>query len=356
MKNRLQFKDKSGSIPIVMLVAIAGFLATYLLLSSNYRHPEKDQSIQYIKYTNEYKVQEVNKDTLAIIQNDTLIKQTTVDRKEMLFNLNPNLLVWTCLILIMMTIASASFLVFIWQIMQLNALHFLKSTYIWRAFFYALGIILFLFISQLSTRGFFVPSQIIEKFGILFLNGWVINVIVAAALFLQIPLLMVIFLVGITADKVVFNIKEKESIEKAIFQFSNLNQVLNGALQVLAVLVVFSVLTTSALGQSIKSALVIHQFDIFPKEISYVYGLYFSLFLGIIYIPHYLYLKNCFKKLKQGIQTGLESESEEDQKWSENILNKINLGGSALDNLKLALTVLAPLISGFLPEQFKLFG
>jgi len=348
-------RDKSRSILIVIIFAIVGQFAIYLLITNNYRHPILNQTIYVIDDENDFQVKEVSLDTLSPSEK-LAVKKITIDKKDLLFNKNPNLLVWSSLILIMITIASASFPVFTWQIMRLRSSFHLESQHLWRSVVYAAFIVIFLFVSQYTLKGFLSPGQIIEKFGVLFHNEWVAMIIVITTLFLQTPILIVIFLVGISSGTIKFDIHIKESVEKAIAQFTNLNQVLMTALQVLAVLVVFSVLTTSALQQSIKSVLIVNSFDISPKEVSYVYGLFFSLFLGIIYVPNYLFLKSRLNNLKKEIQTGLNVANEEDKVWSENILKSISFGSSALDNLKLALTVLAPLITGFLPEQLRLFG
>ncbi|MBA4411117.1 MAG: hypothetical protein Q8S54_10440 [Bacteroidota bacterium] len=356
MKTINQFrKDRSGSILIVIMFAFFGYLSIYLMLSNNVRHPSSNQPLYVIQNKIDNNIYEVNIDTLTFAQKE-LVNSVVIDKEDMLFNRNPNFLVWTTLILIMITIASAAFPVFIGQIAQLKNKFNLKFNHILQSILFAFAIILFLAIIQMSMKGFYAPSKIIDDFGILFNHGYVIPRIVIVTFILQLPILTVIFMVGISAGKVVFDIKSKQSVEKAVSQFAMLNQILLASLQVLAILVVFSVLTTSALQQSIKSALIIKNFDIFPKEISYVYGLFFSLFLAIIFIPTYLYLRNCQNKIKHNLQNEIETENFEIPEWYNNILSKINLGGSALDNLKLSLTVLAPLISSFLPEQLRLFS
>lgn len=350
-----QMEDKSAGILIVILFATMGLWSAYHLLVNNYKHPEVNQTIQVIKNQDNFTVQEVRLDTLTESQKKAVV-DVQIDKKDLLFNKNPNLLVWTALILIMITIASAAFPVFSFQISRIRNSLNLKGKYIWLSVLYATAIVVFLFVTQYSLKGFLNPGLIIEKFGVLFHHNWVPMVFVISTLILQTPILIVIFLVGTSSATISYDVNKKLSVEKAIDQFTNLNQVLMSALQVLAILVVLSVLTTSALQQSIKSVLEVHTFDISPKEVSYVYGLFFSLFLGIIFIPNYVFLKYRFNKLKKSIQTGIKIENDEDKKWSENIMKTISFGSSALDNIKLSLTVLAPLITGFLPEQLKLFG
>ena len=39
-----------------------------------------------------------------------------------------------------------------------------------------------------------------------------------------------------------------------------------------------------------------------------------------------------------------------DEQWSQTVLGTVKFEGTALDNLKLAITILAPLITSFLPD------
>jgi hypothetical protein len=325
------------------------------LLYSNYLFPDQGKTFQTIQSLDGNLRIEIDPDTLVITP-DLKIKEVTVKGKNLLFNLNPSLVVWTMLIIMMVTIASASFPAFIWQIKHIIKFFELRLKHFLQAVILALSIITFLSIYHYTMTGFYKPSDIIDNFGILFKNGNVINTVVISTLLLQIPLLIVIFLVGIAAETITVDLSKKQSLEKAIIKFNMLNQLLTGALQVLAILVVFSVLTTSALQQSIKSALIIKSIDISPPELSYVYGLFFTLFLAIIYIPVQLFLRYRINSLKQDIQIQSQNENEDNQQTYKNMIGQLNVGGTALDNLKLAFTVLAPLISGFLPEQLKIFG
>lgn len=353
--NDLLKKDRLWGIFIIIIFAMFGHLSSFLLLSSNLKQPDGDLTINVIQNDTNQKLYEVNKDTLTVNEKE-LVKSVTIQKKELLYNRNPNFLIWITLILTMVTIASASFPVFIWQIIRLKATFKLNYKHILQAVLFATSIVLFIVVILKSTTGFYVPSKIIDNFGVLFNHGYVLPIIVNATFILQIPILILIFLVSITAKKIDFDVRSKKSIEKAVSQFSMLNQLLLSSLQILAILVVFSVLTTSGLQQSIKSAITVTTFDIFPKEISYVYGLFFSLFLAIVYVPSHLYLKDCQNKIKYDMQNEIETNDSVLPEWYKEILSKISSGGSALDSLKLSLTVLAPLISSFLPEQLRLFG
>ena len=211
---------------------------------------------------------------------------------------------------------------------------------------FAILIAVYLILSSSSGKGYYNPPKIIDDFHILLTGGNILVGIVIATIFLMLPVLIVMFLIGPASDKLFIRKITKQNAEKAADGLEQLNQVLRNALQVLSVIVVFTVLTSSALKDSIKATVEIEGYDIFPASVSYVYGMYFSLFLCIMYMPIYFYLKRQYNYLKDAVaETG---ESDENK---QKVLNAVDFKSSALDNLKLALTVLAPLLSSFLPEN-----
>ena len=139
------------------------------------------------------------------------------------------------------------------------------------------------------------------------------------------------------------------SIKKSIQQLNFLNKKLENALQLLAVIIVFSVLTSGALGETMRAIFKIDGFNIFPKEISYVYGTYFSLFLCIIYVPVYYYIKLNYEELKDQASTIEETAAEKGT--YDKIFGEVRFKNTPLENVKLALTVLSPLLTSLLPSH-----
>lgn len=305
--------------------------------------------------------------THGIQTNDSL-------RTNILFHQNPIFLVWIMLVSIMIAIAAGSFPAFIVQIRQLKDRYKLNSRQFFTGVTYSMIVVLILGLNSCEIKGYtdligyYKPPDIINDFHILLKHDYIINCIVIATTILSIPAFLVIFLTAISSDNISFknSIKKSEKGDDAIQnytddelvkqkkmamevvarQFEFLNQSLKGAMQILAIIVVFSVLTSSALRMSIKSVIEIKYYDIFPVEASYVYGMYFSLFLCIMYIPSYIYLKNRFTQFKEYINS-----QEVDEQWSQSVLGTVKFEGTALDNLKLAITILAPLITSFLPDS-----
>jgi len=114
----------------------------------------------------------------------------------------------------------------------------------------------------------------------------------------------------------------------------------------LSVIVVFSVLTSGTLKETIKATVHIEGYDIFPAEVSYAYGIFFSLFLCVVYMPVYFYLKRQYSYFKT-VLNGMEDFGDAKEK----LLASLDFKTSALDNLKTAITMLAPFITSFLPEN-----
>jgi hypothetical protein len=314
---------------------------------------------------------------LLLISNhrtDSLTHRDQTDallRHNILFHQNPIFLVWSMLVSIMMAIAAGSFPVFVIQIFRLKNKFKLSSVQVLTGFIYAIIVVLSLALNSSELRGYYKPPDIINDLNILLSRGEILNNIVIFTTILSIPTFLVIFLTAISSDNLSIknsagkSIKKEDEIQKftdvelvkqkkmeieAIArQFEFLSQSLKGAMQILAVIVVFSVLTSSALRMSIKAVVEIKYYDIFPVEASYVYGMYFSLFLCIMYIPSYIYLKNRFMKFKENINMQLI-----DEQWSQSVLETVKFEGTALDNIKLAFTILAPLITSFLPDSLHL--
>jgi hypothetical protein len=194
------------------------------------------------------------------------------------------------------------------------------------------------------------------KFKILFKDDHenILNHMVVAALLLQIPLLTVIFLIGPASDNISsINSFKKENIVKAAFQLRYLNRVLRNAFWVLSIGIVFSVLTSSALAASIKASIDIAGFDIHPQKMCLVLGLFYSLYIGIIYIPIYLYLKNRNDQFKETLIDNQHLLTDEDENIAQRIVSAMDGRSSFFENVNIISTVLAPVVTGLLPGLFN---
>lgn len=271
-----------------------------------------------------------------------------------LFNRNPVFLVWTQLILIMVSLAFGACLVFWWQAKYVIQKYHLTRPQVWKAIGLALFLCIILGFIPNCSNLLYLPDHVIKDFGILFANTNVPGIVVGVTLGFVLPVIVVIFLLVPASDDIPGTNTEKPNIEESAGRLDSLNKVLTSALQTLAVVVVFSVLTSGALRESIKATIHIPYFDIFPRQESYVYGIYFSSFLAIIYVPVQLLLKQRSHTLKADLDTYAKKTPVPDDKWLKEMDGIISNKNSALDNMKLTFTVLSPLITSFLPELMKL--
>ncbi len=289
---------------------------------------------------------------------DTIKQKTKLPLKiseaQVLFHQNPTFLVWILLISIMVSIAAGSIPVSISQIGDLKASYGFKRPEITKAIFYAIFLVVFLMVTNNNLKGYYKPPTLINEFKVLLNHGYILEMIVVATVVLVSPTFVQIFLIGLVSGKVELEEKSIPEFDKAIKRLKYLNKSLQNAMQLLAIIVVFSVLTSTALGEAIKRTIKIDGFDVYPNEINYVYGMYFSLFLCIIYVPVYFYIKQNFLKLKDEAYDLVTTEPDKYTTWYNNQFGQTKFEGTVTDNLKLALTMLSPLLSGFLPDTFGL--
>ena len=354
------FELNKMSFIIIIFCAVAGYVITYTALNNdlinNPSYPAKFKVV-YLDSISIRFIREAKDTTISNINASNNIE----DKQGTVFNRSPIFLIWFTLIILLVTIASGAFPVFVWRLFILKKKFMLKWKHIIISFISAVLLIVFLVGLMGSMKGLYKPPHVIEKFGILLHNGNLIAYIVEAVLILELPIMMVIFLTAIASDNVKLTDISQGNIKNAVEKITFLNKLLMNALQVLAVIIIFTVLTTTALGQSIKHEIIIENkdFDIFPKEASYIYGLFFSLFLAIIFIPVYLLVQYKGKQLKEQI-TGKtlimeDVEKKENQEY-QNLIASLDKENSIVDNIKLVLTVISPLITSFLPEQLHIFS
>ncbi len=283
-------------------------------------------------------------------------KDTYLYSNGFIYHQNPTLLVWSMLISIMMSIAAGSVPVFLGLIRQLKQKFELNRGQLLIAWIYAIILGAVLIFSNVNLPGYYKPEYLVNQLHILFTSGNLLLWIVISTVILILPAFALVFTIGVSSDNIVLVQKDLKNIENSVRKLRHLHESLQKALQILSVIVVFSVLTSSFLGQSIKSTINIKGFDLYPEQVSYVYGMYFTVFLCILYVPVYYYIKYHYNNLKE-----LAMELDLDDNHAENdIYHKLfgdsQFESSPLANIKLALTLLAPILSGFLPAGMKVLG
>jgi len=272
------------------------------------------------------------------------------DKVGMAYHQNPTFLVWAMLMLIMLTIASGSFPFFIAQIFETSR-NFHLSLFQWGlSLVSAVGLIIVVASFPGSQPGLYKVNDFIRDGRILLLNADVLATLVRVTIGLVFPIVLLIFLIIPAIGKINTSPGSTDEAEREAFRIGALNSTLGNGLQILAIVIVFSVLTSSTLKDSVKQVITIvpdKKFDIIPNQLSFLYGLCFSLFLAILYFPVYFFLK--YRSVQ--LRNFLLFKKEYDKEWKDKAFSVMNMEKSGLDNLKLALTVLSPLITAFLPGQ-----
>jgi hypothetical protein len=141
-----------------------------------------------------------------------------------------------------------------------------------------------------------------------------------------------------------------ESLERLADRFERLRGTLRLFLMTVSILVVMSVLTTDALRQALKNVVVGQGVELFPPQFVYMYGLFFAIILASFYLPVYYQLRTHGRWLIERIRASELPEHAD----TENSLQRLRLHESALDNFKTSLSIIAPLLSSFLPELVRL--
>ena len=353
-------RSTKSSLPpffVVIFFAIAGFVISFLFLNANYQQkpvstklaimcPPGDtcQSFEVIPV---YKLPK----NPVVAGNGSKVNE----QGNMLFHYNPAFLIWTMLILMLMSVSSGSLPVSIGYITELKRNFRIPNKSFVRIIIYAIIVALIMIVLPLWLRGYYTPHHIVRDFKILLKNADVIPGFSLATVMLSLPMVVTMFLVGYASSRSFDTVSTEAAAKAAIGRFNYLNSVLLSALQVLAIIVVLTSFCSAALGQSIKSVFVLKGFEIFPKEVSYAYGLFYALFLAMFYIPVYQTLKEKGKDLREQIILSSAGLSETNVQEREKMSESLEIKTSALDSLKMALTILSPLIASFIPEHLQVF-
>lgn len=344
-------------VTLFCFLGAAGALAlinSFVLAESNppaFISIASDEGSEYLEVLHTGKMHGANKDSVdQLIRLHEIAKPPVVQMKQTVYNRNPSFLVWTILIIIMFGVATGSIPIYLKHVWEKRKKFGLGYLSLGGSLFFALLLCAMAFLFTSDAELLYQPSIIVDDLQILFKGGDILEWISILIIGLEIPIFMNFFLIGPCADRIRLSSIDKKSVEEAFLHFQHLKNSLTRGLQVITVLVVLSVLTSTALGESIRTEISLGDgLQIFPKEASYMYGLAFSCFLALIYVPAYFYLDYKEQLLLAHIQTQPFVENEDAKTWMESLQSKLLSKHSPMETVKLVLTLMAPLISSFLP-------
>ena len=192
--------------------------------------------------------------------------------------------------------------------------------------------------------------DVMYRFHILLHNPYTMEVFVNFAIFVALMAVFGQLLVNRAISSLPDSVMNIDPIEQENIagKFLFLKEKIKFFLLCDTVLIVFSVITTETLKSAIDTEISVNRV-IYPQNFVALYGLLFTFYLALIYIPIFFRLKNKGQSMMG--QVILTDEGDEKTKY----LSKIFLTQETpLDNLKTALSILAPVLSGLLPNLLKL--
>ena len=188
------------------------------------------------------------------------------------------------------------------------------------------------------------PSQILDKFHILLKHPYLLNIFIIITIAIAITAiagqLLINQAISILPDTITgLPITEQNKIAD---KFELLRNQLKSFLLIDAVLIVFSVLNTDAFRRAIITEVSVNM-DLVPQNYVYLYGVLFTFFLAIIYMPIYYRLK-CKGEmmLKEISQDELEGDCQK-------IATVLKIEQTPIESLKVVLSILAPVLTSLVP-------
>jgi hypothetical protein len=284
------------------------------------------------------------------VKNKTVLKRSMIDGdidyEDIYFSYNSVLLVWIAFFSLMVGCSLAAALVVVIALKQIVLTFKLKPKSIIRVFILTslIGTAMY-FSGKTSYSMGMIP--LITAFNIISKNPdvlrYMVGIAIAVALLTIAGQLLINEAISELDDIAVATSAEQNDIAG---KFLLLKNQIRFFLLISAVLIVFSVLTTDAFRRAVSTEISAN-IDLFPQNYVYLYGAMFTFYLAIIYIPVYYRLKNRGELLLKALPK--EKPGDDDS-----IVSIFDLKESPMDNLKVALSILAPLLSSLVPGLLKL--
>lgn len=207
---------------------------------------------------------------------------------------------------------------------------------------------LVLFMIDQKNAHTYDPIGMMAHFSIMLRSPW------RTSMLLQLPVLLagILCIIGLLLSA--WNIEHlpRTTTAGTIADYRRLRNEISQILLILGILVASgSVITTSALRQAINGMFISRDnFELFPREIVYIYALLYTIFIVLVYVPVYYILVNKGKEILDNLNpismNGLPV-------WNTNraILDDyLGLKTTLKENLSSALVVISPLLSGILSQ------
>lgn len=351
----------ASAILLIIFLGAAGLLGTLKFLTYNVKmsgYRLEHWAIRDSSLTINGRVMLV--DTLKVVVHPNIALQKPLEHdikadldwnyRDLYMTYNPVFLVWMALISVMIACSLALSPVLIKLIRDIYQLFGLRRIYLIKA---VLGALLIgVFINQTNKVPFvLVLFKILYKAKILISHPYWLTSLIMICMVAGLIAIAGQLMVNYAVTKLPENIFELDAAQqkKEVARFMLLRSSLKFFLMTDAALIVFSILTTDALKRAVFQEIKILNVpahELFPQEFVYLYGVVFTLYLALLYLPVYYRLKYKGESMVQSLNTA----SEPDAKLAESFL----IRESPLESFKVALSILAPVVSSLLPELIKI--
>lgn len=326
---------------ISMALVLLGFVVSIYAINRQIRPPsathtmfqlEIDSNLQLASF---YPLPDT---TQAIAVNKPAVQ---LDSQLLAYNLNPKLMVWALIFSVLFGLAIGSV-----PLSLRRALHLARVFELsWKSILGSVGGILLFFVLVLAVSSgdgsgkLLSAVQLMVDFKILFFNPRVIEAMVTIVVLSGSFAVYGILLINFCASGV--HSGEGQSVKQRFSKLKLLDDNLNVLLGVTSILIMLSVVALSVIHQAIQNQFTVVNAIIFPSEFIYAYGLVFTIFLAIIYLPTHFFLSQILQELKQ-TQEFEEIETEGH--------SKMTLGGTLSKNFQVLFAIIAPLLGSALTE------
>ncbi|HVW97313.1 MAG TPA: hypothetical protein VHA56_15175 [Mucilaginibacter sp.] len=268
--------------------------------------------------------------------------------KALFFEYNSVFLVWMALISIMMGISFALAPVVIKAIRDIVRIFNISAGMVWLCFAIVIAMAVLIVYTQQNNH-MMQAFEIMDKFKILLNHPEKLNIVVLINLGVGLIAIAGQLIINCAVSKLpdsVIGLSDDQQ-KKMAGKFMLLRNQLKFFLLIDAILIVFSILTTDALRRSILTEITFN-IDIFPSNFVYLYGLLFTFFLGLLYLPVYYRLRYKGTTMLFDVP---QKEIDGDKKAT---FNAFLIQETPVQSLQVALAILAPVLTSLAPNILKL--
>jgi hypothetical protein len=329
---------------MAMALVLLGFLVSIYTINRQIRPP----SANHTKFQLEI-------DTNRQLANFYLLPDTTqivtaskpavqMDSTLLAYNLNPKLMVWALVFSTLFGLALGSVPLSVGRSAHLIRIFGIS----WRALLGSIVIILVFFVLVLSVSSgegsgkLLSAVQLMMDFKIIFFDPKGIEIMITVVVLTGSFAAYGILLINFCASTILSG--EDQSAMQRFSKLKLLDDNLNVLLGVISILIMLSVVALSVIHQAIQNQFTVVNANIFPSEFIYAYGLVFTIFLAIIYLPTHFYLNQILVEVKQSKDfEGLQAEEH----------SKMVLGGTLSKNFQVLFAIIAPLLGSALTEMLQ---